>query len=332
MSQTKPYIGGQAVLEGVMLRAPNCLAIAVRRPDGSIAIKEEPFERHWALKAPWTWPGFRGVATLVESFSIGARALRFSAEQQMTAEERASSKDDGSLATMLSLVLAVGLFIALPQGLATGLFRLLGVTLGPQDALFHLVTGGFKLVVLTTYLALVSRVPEMRRVFQYHGAEHKTIYAYEEGLEITVENVQSQSTLHPRCGTTFLIVVVLVSVVLGSIVTPLVLPSAAGLLGQAQTLALRIALLPLVAAISYELQRLSAKYCTTGPLRVLLWPGFLFQKITTREPSDDQVEIAIAAMKAAIWRENAGKSAQTISEPRVFASFARVQETFVEAS
>src|SRR6185369_16291040 len=136
-------------------------------------------------------------------------------------------------------------------------------------------------------------------VFHYHGAEHKTIYAYEAELPLTVENVRKQSPLHPRCGTTFLITVVIISVVLGSIITPLVLPNATGLVGQLETLALRISLLPLIAAVSYELQRLSARYCTTGPLRVLLYPGFLFQKITTREPDDSQIEVAIVAMQAA---------------------------------
>jgi uncharacterized protein YqhQ len=173
------------------------------------------------------------------------------------------------------------------------------VDLEPSDWRFHAITGGFKLAVLTCYLVAISRIEEIRRVFHYHGAEHKTIYAYEAELPLTVENVRKQSPLHPRCGTTFLITVVIISVILGSIVTPLVLPNATGWLGQLETLALRISLLPLIAAVSYELQRLSARYCTKGPLRVLLYPGFLFQKITTREPDDSQIEVAIVAMQAA---------------------------------
>ena len=203
----------------------------------------------------------------------------------------------GALA--LSTLFALGLFIALPQGLTVGLSRLFGLDLGPADWRFHAITGGFKLAVLTTYLVAISRIEEIRRVFHYHGAEHKTIYAYEAELPLTVENVRKQSPLHPRCGTTFLITVVIISVVLGSIITPLVLPDATGLVGQLETLALRISLLPLIAAVSYELQRLSARHCTTGPLRVLLYPGFLFQKITTREPDDAQIEVAIVAMQAA---------------------------------
>lgn len=342
---TKPYIGGQAVIEGVMMRAPEGLSVAVRRPDGTIAVLEGqlPSEQSGVRKIP----GLRGIATLVESMSVGYRALSFSASQQetdetppsagtsvltmlgaavvamaslepepdvgrvpkkkdaapekpapsLTREEKPSMAQRGAL--VLSTLFALGLFIALPQALTVGLSHLTGLALTPADWRFHAITGGFKLAVLTGYLVVISRIEEIRRVFHYHGAEHKTIYAYEAELPLTVENVRKQSPLHPRCGTTFLITVVLISVVLGSILTPLVLPSATGLEGQIETLALRISLLPLIAAVSYELQRLSARYCTTGPLRVLLYPGFLFQKITTREPDDRQIEVAIVAMQAA---------------------------------
>lgn len=323
------YIGGQAVIEGVMMRAPEGLSVAVRRPDGTLSVLEGalPSEHGGIRKIP----GVRGIAMLVESMTVGYRALAFSAEQQESAaagmatsalrmlhtlvisaatgdgeplpvapkkESNAAAKG----ALVLSTLFALGLFIALPQLLAWGLSRLLGLDLGLTDWRFHALTGTFKLVVLTTYLVGISRIEEVRRVFHYHGAEHKTIYAYEAELPLTVENVRKQSRLHPRCGTTFLITVVLISVILGSIVTPLVLPHAEGILGQIETLALRIGLLPFIAAISYELQRLSARYCTTGPLRVLLFPGFLFQKITTREPDDSQIEVAIVAMESARFR------------------------------
>lgn len=223
---------------------------------------------------------------------------------------------------IVSTLFALGLFIALPQLLAAGAGWALGVSLEVDDWRFHALTGGFKLLVLTTYLGLISRIPEIRRVFQYHGAEHKTIFAYEAQLPMTVDNVRVQSTLHPRCGTTFLITVVIVSVILGSIVTPLVLPGATGLGAQLLALGVRISLLPFIAAISYELQRVSARYCTTGPLRVLLWPGFLFQKITTREPDDQQIEIAITAMQSAFWRQRNEKDAPSAAQVRVFPSLA----------
>jgi uncharacterized protein YqhQ len=353
VTPSRPYIGGQAVIEGVMMRAPGGVAVAVRRPDGSVVVKDGPLPS--SLRAAfWKWPGLRGIGTLYESLSLGYGALQFSADQQ---EQGATGGPGGGLSAMLPTLLlpwtlaqgpdvtdgptapqepptdggsggsrvamivsslfALGLFIALPQLLATLAGRLAGVELGLSDFRFHALTGGFKLVVLTAYLGLISRIDEIRRVFQYHGAEHKTIFAYEAGLPLDVANVRAQSTLHPRCGTTFLIVVVIVSVLVGSIVTPLVLPGASGLGGQAATLALRISLLPLIAAISYELQRASARYCTTGPLRVLLYPGFLFQKITTREPDDAQIEIAIASMEAAVWRNDRADAA---AEVRVFPS------------
>jgi uncharacterized protein YqhQ len=186
--------------------------------------------------------------------------------------------------------------------------------------------GGFKLMIFVGYLFVISKIPDVRRLFQYHGAEHKTINAYEKNLPLTVENVQAQTTLHPRCGTTFLVVVIVVSIIVGSLAAPLLMPDVGGWLGQVALLSIRIGLLPLIAALSYELQRLSARYCTRGWRRFVLYPGFVFQKITTREPDDDQVEIAIAAMEAAAWRQHIQDAAPHGEEPIVFASFARFRE------
>lgn len=320
--QAKPYIGGQAVIEGVMMRAPTALTVAVRRPDGTLAVREAPYRAKLG-QGLWRLPGFRGVATLVESMTLGFDALTFAADQQMTDEERAQGETTGGgLAIVVSIVIALGLFIGTPQALAHLVARLLGLELSLGSPLFHAIIGGFKLLVLLGYLLFVGSIPEMRRVFQYHGAEHMTIHAYEQGLPLTVANVRRQTTLHPRCGTTFLVLVVLVSIVVGSTVAPLVLPDAKGLSGQLMLFALRIGLLPVIAAVSFELQRFTARFCTTGPLRVLLWPGFLFQKITTRQPTDDMLEVAIAAMESAAWRERVGERADTAPEPLVFADFA----------
>jgi uncharacterized protein YqhQ len=323
----QPYIGGQAVIEGVMMRAPSCMSVAVRRPDGSIAVREGPL-RAKLLTGPYSKvPGLRGMIMLVESISLGYGALRFSAEQQMSEEERKAMGESGS-AMWLSLAFALGLFMLLPQGLTSGVARLLGADWDVTSPTFHVVTGAFKLLVFTLYISLISLLPDIRRVFQYHGAEHMTIFAYEAGLPLTVANVRAQSRLHPRCGTTFLVVVIAVSIVLGALTTPLLLPNVKGALGWVLTLLLRILLLPLIAAISYELQRLSARFCTTGPLRLLLLPGFLFQKITTREPDDAQLEIAISAMEVARVRDEATLKAQ-VSDPdnlHVFDSFEGVRE------
>ena len=323
----KPYIGGQAVIEGVMMRAPCGLSVAVRRPDGSLVLREQPYETAFD-RGIWKKPLFRGVATLVESLRIGFRALNFSAEQQMTEEERAETGSASSKLAMVAVTLfAIGLFVALPQLLATGSGKLLNIDFGLTDANFQLVIGGYKLLVVFAYLMAISLMPDVRRTFQYHGAEHKTIHAWEAELPLTVENVRAQSTLHARCGTTFLIVVVMVSIILGAIFAPLLLPGAEGWLGQIGLLLLRVALLPLIAAVSFELQRLTARYCTKGPLRVFLWPGFLFQKITTREPTDDQIEVAIAAMEAAAWRERVKGGAEASDDPLLFPNF----EGFVAA-
>jgi uncharacterized protein YqhQ len=310
-----------------MMRAPKCMSVAVRRPDGSIAVREGPLRAKY-LNGPFSKvPGLRGVVMLVESVSLGYGALRFSAEQQMTEQERQQAGSGGGAAG-ISMLFAVGLFILLPQGLTSGLAKLIGADWDLQSPMFHAVTGAFKLAVFTAYLTLISMFEEIRRVFQYHGAEHKTIFTYEQGIPLTVENVKKQSTLHPRCGTTFLVQVIAVSIVLGAVTTPLLLPDAKGTSGWIATFALRVGLLPFVAAISYELQRFSARYCTTGPLRVLLYPGFLFQKITTREPDDAQLEVAIAAMEIARVREE--EAQRSHSEPdrvHVFPSFAGLAES-----
>ena len=321
----QPYIGGQAVIEGVMMRAPACLTVAVRRPDGTIALREGPYRSTWSRRL-WKLPGFRGVAMLVESLTMGFSALQFSAEQQMTEEELANDPGSGRLAVAISTVLALGLFVALPQGLASLTARGAGWELGLTDTAFHVLIGAFKLLIFVGYLLAISRIPDVRRLFQYHGAEHKTIHAYEKQLPLTVENVQAQSTLHPRCGTTFLVVVIVVSIILGSLVAPLLMPNVEGWAGQVALLAIRIGLLPVIAAISYELQKLSARFCTKGWRRVVLYPGFLFQKITTRDPEDEQVEIAIAAMETAAWRDRIQEKAPHGQEPIVFASFGRFRE------
>ncbi len=320
--QAKPYIGGQAVIEGVMMRAPTALTVAVRRPDGSLAVREAPYRAKLG-QGPWKLPGFRGVASLVEALTLGMDAMSFSIDQQITEEERAKGESSGGVLTaVISVALALVLFIGTPQALALFVGRQLGLSFTLGSPLFHAIIGGFKLLVLLGYMVFLGSMEATRRVFEYHGAEHMTIHAYEQGLPLTVENVRRQTTLHPRCGTTFLVLVVLVSILVGSTVAPLVLPDAKGLAGQLMLLALRISLLPVIAGVSFELQRFTARYCTTGPLRFLLWPGFLFQKISTRRPTDDQLEVAIAAMESAAWRDRVGERADTAAEPLVFADFA----------
>jgi len=326
-TQDKPYIGGQAVIEGVMMRSPQGISVVVRRPQGDLALRTWHVGNQYR-QGLWRVMGFRGVGSLAESLVLGFRALQFSADQQQApSEENSEARPSTGGAIWISVLLALSLFVALPQLLASGLGSLLNFSWSVQDYRFHMLIGFFKLSVLLGYLTLISRIPEMRRVFQYHGAEHKTIYNYEKGLELSVANARLQSTLHPRCGTTFLVLVVIVSIVVGATFTPLLLPNVKGVTAQLLTLALRILLLPVVAAVSYELQRFGAKFCTRGWLQVFLWPGYFVQKITTREPDDAQLEVAVASMKAALALRtqpstNGTRSATQAPEPlRVFKDF-----------
>jgi len=353
---TGPYIGGQAVLEGVMMRSPTSFAIVVRRRDGSLHVRERgmPDTRKGFAKLPLV----RGMHSLVESLKLGSESLKFSAEQlerDLAAEEAAAksstakkvvknlganamrmlqavgystflllsadgdasgSGDGGTVANqekkaskgpmVLMLVLMVGFMIALPQAAAAGVNKVLSFGLDVQSPAFQALTGAFKLTIVVTYLLVVRRVfPDIRRVFQYHGAEHKTISTYEAGEALTVENARAKTTLHPRCGTTFLVMVAIVSI--------LVFTAVGGFLPKIQTGKVvldnvlffleKLPFLPLIAAVTFEIQRVFAKYCTTGPLRALLWPGFLVQKITTIEPDDDQLEIALASLRVTLFRE-----------------------------
>lgn len=354
---TPPYIGGQAVLEGVMMRSPTSFAVVVRRRDGSLHVREKQMTD--ARKGAARLPLIRGVASLVESLRLGSEALRFSAEQmerdldaqdreEQAAKEKAkkAAKSAGTNALMmmlksigytlfllttadgdsnatevapeekkekqskgpmgLMLLLMVGFMIALPQAAAAGVNKLLKLNLDVQSPAFQAITGAFKLTIVVGYLVVVRRVfPDIRRVFQYHGAEHKTISTYEAGETLNVENARAKTTLHPRCGTTFLVMVALVSI--------LVFTAVGGFLPKIETgkpwldnvvfFLAKLPFLPVIAAVTFEIQRVFARYCTTGPLRVLLWPGFLCQKITTIEPDDDQLEVALASLRVTLFRE-----------------------------
>ncbi|HVE84964.1 MAG TPA: DUF1385 domain-containing protein, partial [Myxococcales bacterium] len=213
---SKPYIGGQAVLEGVMMRSPGSFVVAVRRPDGSIAVREQQWTSFLPRVKPLRWPLLRGAVVLLESLHNGYSALLFSAEQALPPEEAPAPGDKGqggkesggglgqlgSTAMLaVSTLLMVGLFIAAPHLLTFAVGRLLGLDLDTQGFAFHLLDGFFRIAILLGYISLVARTAEMKRVFQYHGAEHKAIWAYESGLPLTVQSARGFTTLHPRCGT-----------------------------------------------------------------------------------------------------------------------------------
>lgn len=210
-----------------------------------------------------------------------------------------------SMAPMLLLV--VLFMFALPQLAASGVAKLFHLNLALQSAGFQALTGIAKLGIVLGYLFLVRRIPDIRRVFQYHGAEHKTITTYEAEEPLDVEHARAKTTLHPRCGTTFLVMVVMVSVVMFSFLGAVLPPIDTGnsKLDFLVFFLVKLPFLPVLAGFTFELQRVFARYCTTGPLRALLWPGFLVQKITTIEPADDQLEVALASLRTTLLREEA---------------------------
>jgi uncharacterized protein YqhQ len=234
----------------------------------------------------------------------------------------AAPKEDGkrSALTWLSILFALGLFVALPQAFAQGTSSLFDLGLDVRSVGFQLLTGSAKMVIVVGYMLLIRRMPEIYRVFQYHGAEHKSIYTYESGEELSIENARKKTTLHPRCGTTFIVMVALVSIVVFAALGPFLPQFGLGKLADNLLFfALKLPFLPFIAAITFELQRLLARHATRGPLRVLLWPGFLVQKITTIEPDDNQLEVALASLSVTLQRE--GKPAEQFRGERDFASF-----------
>ena len=282
-------VGGQAVVEGVMMRAPSKIAVAVRRSDGTVALMDRAFEsvtrRHKLLALPVV----RGAVSLFETMYIGILALNFSADEAAKDEPaKAGDKGSGGLGqllqggvVLLSLALGVLLFVVLPARLTSWL--------GFHDRMaFGLVDGLFRLLAFVGYLLLISQWKEMARVLGYHGAEHKAIHAVEAGVELTPENVQKFPRLHPRCGTTFLFLVVVVSIVAFTFVGR---PTSIGMH------LLRVACMPVIAGVAFEFIRLSGKYFDRPWVKAATWPGMQFQLLTTREPDLEMCAVAIRSLE-----------------------------------
>ena len=292
-------VGGQAVLEGVMMRSPHAWAIACRKPSGEIALHSEPLER-LSEKHKWAgWPVIRGVATLGHAMTLGFRALRFSANTALEAiqpEEEGKKKIEisGWMAT-INIVFSVGFFIFmykyLPLLAATQIKKVSPVFSG--QIMFNLVDGLIRIGLFLVFIWGVSLFRDIRRVYEYHGAEHKTVYAFENGDPLGVAHVQKYSTFHPRCGTSFLMTVMLISMLVYMVIPVTTFWARFGI---------RIALLPVIAGVSYEMIRFAAKH--RGSFFALLTaPGLWLQRVTTKPPSDDQAECAIAALEQAMSLE-----------------------------
>ncbi len=285
-------IGGQAVIEGVMMRSLTGYSVAVRQPDGGVAIKQDKLvsitKKYPFLKLPI----LRGSVVLVQSLILGMRALNFStsvaSENEQGEKEMSNWAIAGSM--IVALVLGVGLFILAPLGL-TNLIRHYLLP-GMGNLTYNAIDGLLRAIFFFVYILSISYMDEIRRVFQYHGAEHKTVYTFEANEDLTVENARTKSTLHPRCGTSFLMFVMAISILVFSLV-PSTMPFAVKFLA-------RVVLIPLIAGLAYEVIRFSARHLDSAACRALIKPGLWLQRITTKEPDDQQLEIAIVALKTAL--------------------------------
>ncbi len=270
-------IGGQAVIEGVMFKSKKDVTIAVRKPNGEIKVKKEKF-KSLTEKFPLSLPFVRGIIILIETLVLGIKALNYSTNENLGKEEQL-----GTFAMVITFVISIGLAIFLFKFLP-----LLGAQLLPIENtyLFNLVEGVIKLTILVSYIWLISLMPDVKTLYQYHGAEHKVINAYERD---DLVNVKKYSRLHPRCGTSFIIFVVFLS-----ILVYILIPMDYTFWVK---LGLRLLLLPLIAGIAYELIKLSGKYKKSKFLLALISPGLLLQRLTTKEPRRDQIEVALRAFR-----------------------------------
>ena len=298
MSNTAFY-GGQAVIEGVMMRGARHMAVAVRDPSGRLVIHDEPLKGS-IYHSRWSrWPLVRGAIALWDTLALGMRTLAFSANVAMGGEAEQTAIEESKQGTqpavwgsmIFALVMASALFFVLPIFLTSAVDRQV-----PSAVLRNLIETVFRLVLILGYMVAISLMPDVQRVFGYHGAEHKTVNAYEAGVDLTVPNVRPFTVIHPRCGTTFLVIVVVISFLVFAVLghPPLV-----------ERILSRVLLIPVIAGIGYEFIRLGATYFDRPVVRTLMAPGLAVQRLTTREPDDSMIEAAIAALKTVLDAEGA---------------------------
>src|SRR5437879_5664759 len=297
-SGEETLVGGQAVIEGVMMRAPHSYCVAVRKPDGEIVTEEMPVPRMSEKYPIFKYPVLRGLGTLGQAMSLGIKALKFSANAALTEEEASKAKpaqEVSSWMLTLNLIFSFAFFVFLykfiPLLMVTELGKWYPAIKG--RIAFNAADGLIRMAIFVGFLLLISRWKDIRRVFEYHGAEHKVVFNYEAGIPVNVENAQSFTTFHPRCGTSFLLVVMLVSMVVYTFVP---------FDSFVMKLVSRVVLLPVIAGISYELIRFAARRRGSF-LATITAPGLWLQRITTQPPSDSQASVAISALDRGMWLE-----------------------------
>ncbi|MGQ9631820.1 MAG: DUF1385 domain-containing protein [bacterium] len=308
-------VGGQAVIEGVMMRNRERYAVVVRKGDGTTVTKVDEIKTATDRWKFLKLPVIRGMVMLVETLILGMKTLSFSADVALEEEEvittpegervKRTRKGISNAALTGTMVLAVGigvlLFVVLPLALTNGTVYLLNKYLNlhivSNSLAFNLIDGIYRIITLVVYIFGISAIRDIQRVFQYHGAEHKSIYTYEAGEELTVENARKHSTLHPRCGTNFLMVVMVTSILVFSVLRASAPGLAAKLLWQFLP---RLALIPLIAGVSWEFIKLAGRKSKNPLVRALIFPGLALQRVTTREPDDGQIEVALLSLKAVL--------------------------------
>lgn len=295
--EKKFQYGGQALIEGVMMRGPSAVAIAVRQSNGEIVVEKQPSVMPTQRYRVLGWPLVRGTVVLIDSLVLGMKALNRSAVLAMPEEEEQLTGADVFLATFLAIILAVGLFIALPTGVVHYTKEFIGGVMAQ-----NLVEGIIRIAIFLLYIIGISRMPDIRRVFMYHGAEHKAIYNLESGKPLSVENARNKSTLHPRCGTSFLLIVLVISILVFA------------LLGEGSLLwrvGSRLAMFPVVAGLGYEFIKLTGAYADSWWARILMAPGLWLQNLTTSEPDDSMIEVALRALEAVLDQPAAAAEASS---------------------
>lgn len=306
-------VGGQAVIEGVMMRSPNSITIAVRKPNGGIKVKKDPYQTLTQKIKSLNIAIVRGVVNLFEMMVVGTKAINFSANESLEDDDPDAKKDEKgnvkkstvmmivegvmfAFSLIVALLFSLFLFKFVPLGITTYLDGKFAV-IHDHYMLFNIIDGGIKASIFLSYILLLSLIPSFRRVFEYHGAEHKSIFTYEKKLPLIPENAAKQTRFHPRCGTSFIIIVFIISILFYTF-----LPRQETFLNN---FLLRATFLPLVAGISYEFLKISAKYSDKAFIRMLIAPGLAFQKITTKEPDHKQLEVGLKSLEAALLMEKA---------------------------
>ncbi|AUN97110.1 DUF1385 domain-containing protein [Bacteriovorax stolpii] len=325
VSKQYASIGGQAVIEGVMMRSPNAFVVAVRKPDGSIRLRRDQWYGLSNKLAFLKKPFLRGVLVLVETMANGIVSLNYSANIAMDEENKKEalkkgqteeeyektkkSKEKVSLETFLSIAVSflfgIGLFVFVPHAATALIEKYSGASWDLQSWQFHAVDGTIKAFIFLTYIWLISFIPDIKKVFQYHGAEHKSISTFEAGEELTIANARKFPTFHPRCGTTFIFFLMFVSIILFAIIFAIIPvgTNSPVILKHLYAILFKVALTFPIAGISYELIKFLGKNPDSSFGRFLSYPGKMLQKLTTKEPDDQQLEIALASIKAVLFLE-----------------------------